>query len=46
MKLIGIVGGLSWEATALYYRLLNQAAARELGPHHNARSVVVSVDFA
>lgn len=46
MKLIGIVGGLSWEATALYYRLLNQAAARVLGEHHNARSVIVSVDFA
>jgi aspartate racemase len=46
VKLIGIVGGLSWEATALYYRLLNQAAARILGPHHNARSVIVSVDFA
>jgi aspartate racemase len=46
MKLIGIVGGLSWEATALYYRLLNEATARELGEHHNARSVIVSVDFA
>lgn len=46
MKFIGIVGGLSWEATALYYRLLNEAAARALGPHHNARSVIVSVDFA
>jgi len=46
MKLIGIVGGLSWEATALYYRLLNEAAARALGEHHNARSVIVSVDFA
>ena len=46
MKLIGIVGGLSWEATALYYRLLNQAAERAHGEHHNARSVIVSVDFA
>jgi aspartate racemase len=46
MKLIGIIGGLSWEATALYYRLLNEAAARALGEHHNARSVIVSVDFA
>jgi len=46
MKLIGMVGGLSWEATALYYRLLNEAAARALGEHHNARSVIVSVDFA
>lgn len=46
MKMIGIVGGLSWEATALYYRLLNEATARQLGPHHNAQSVIVSVDFA
>ncbi|HEY1932886.1 MAG TPA: amino acid racemase [Acetobacteraceae bacterium] len=46
MKMIGIVGGLSWEATALYYRLLNEATARVLGLHHNARSVIVSVDFA
>jgi aspartate racemase len=46
MKIIGIVGGLSWEATALYYRLLNEGAARVLGPHHNGRSVIVSVDFA
>jgi aspartate racemase len=46
MRLIGIVGGLSWEATALYYRLLNEATARVLGEHHNARSVIVSVDFA
>jgi aspartate racemase len=46
MKVIGIVGGLSWEATALYYRLLNEATARALGEHHNARSVIVSVDFA
>ena len=46
MKLIGIVGGLSWEATALYYGLLNEAAARALGEHHNARSVILSVDFA
>lgn len=46
MKLIGIVGGLSWEATAIYYRLLNEATARALGQHHNARSVIVSVDFA
>jgi aspartate racemase len=46
MKTIGLIGGLSWEATALYYRLLNEGAARVLGPNHNARSVIVSVDFA
>jgi aspartate racemase len=46
MKTIGLVGGLSWEATALYYRLLNEGTAHALGPHHNARSAIVSVDFA
>jgi aspartate racemase len=46
MRIIGLVGGLSWEATALYYRLLNEGTARVLGPHHNARSIIVSVDFA
>jgi len=45
MKLIGIVGGLSWEATALYYRLLNEAAAHPLGPYRSAGSVIDNVDF-
>lgn len=44
-KLIGMIGGMSWESTALYYRLLNEAAHRRLGGHHNARSVLVTVDF-
>jgi aspartate racemase len=39
-KLIGLLGGMSWESTALYYRLLNVAAHRELGGHHNARSIL------
>lgn len=42
---VGLVGGLSWEATALYYRLLNQAVAARLGGHHNARSLLATVDF-
>lgn len=45
MRTIGIVGGLSWEATALYYRLLNEGAASALGPGHNARSVIWTVEF-
>ena len=42
---IGIVGGLSWEATALYYRLLNEISEQRRGTHRNARSIVVTVEF-
>ncbi|MGH8703016.1 MAG: aspartate/glutamate racemase family protein [Burkholderiales bacterium] len=44
-RIIGLIGGLSWESSALYYRLINGSAARRLGGHHNARSVMVTVDF-
>jgi len=43
--LIGLVGGMSWESTALYYARLNRLAHRRLGGHHNARSVLVTLDF-
>lgn len=43
--LIGLVGGMSWEATALYYARLNRLVRRRLGGHHNARSVLVTLDF-
>lgn len=46
MKTIGLIGGLSWQSSIDYYRLLNQDVQRRLGGHHNARSVMVSVDFA
>jgi aspartate racemase len=46
MKTIGIIGGMSWESSAVYYRLLNQHAKSRLGGHHNARSLMVTVDFA
>jgi len=42
---IGLIGGMSWESSALYYRLINESAARRLGGHHNARSVLFTVDF-
>ncbi len=46
MKTIGVIGGMSWESSAEYYRLLNRYAKARLGGHHNARSVMVTVDFA
>jgi aspartate racemase len=46
MKTIGLIGGMSWESSALYYRLINEETRRRLGGHHNARSVMVTVDFA
>ncbi len=46
MKTIGVIGGMSWESTLVYYRLLNQYARAELGGHHSAKLVLYSVDFA
>ncbi len=46
MRTIGLLGGMSWESTALYYRLLNESAARRLGGLHSAPVIVHSVDFA
>jgi aspartate racemase len=46
MRTIGIIGGMSPESTTLYYRLLNEATKAQRGGLHNARSVILSVDFA
>ena len=46
MKLIGIIGGTSWESSAEYYRLLNQGAKERLGGLHSARLLMYSFDFA
>lgn len=46
MKTIGLLGGMSWESTAVYYRVINTEVKRRLGGFHSARSVVVSIDFA
>jgi len=46
MKLIGLIGGMSWESTAHYYRILNEEAARRLGGLHSAPVLLHSVDFA
>jgi len=45
MKTIGLLGGMSWESTASYYRLINEGLKRELGGLHSARICMVSVDF-
>jgi len=46
MKTIGMIGGLSWESTANYYRDINQGVKAKLGGLHSARIVLNSVDFA
>lgn len=45
MKTIGLIGGMSWESTVPYYRLLNESIKRQLGGLHSARIVLYSVDF-
>jgi aspartate racemase len=45
MKTIGLLGGMSWESTELYYRLINEGVKAQLGRLHSARIAMVSVDF-
>jgi aspartate racemase len=45
MKTIGLIGGMSWESSAEYYRVINQDMKARLGGHRNARSVMVTVCF-
>jgi aspartate racemase len=45
MKTIGLLGGMSWESSAEYYRVINREVQRRLGGSHSATSVMVSVDF-
>ena len=46
MKTIGLIGGMSWESTAIYYQLLNRLAREQLGGLHSAKLVMWSFDFA
>jgi aspartate racemase len=46
VKRIGLLGGMSWESTAEYYRLINQLVAERLGGLHSADCLLRSVDFA
>ncbi len=45
MKTIGLIGGMSWESTAGYYREINEGVRRQLGGLHSAKIVLYSVDF-
>jgi aspartate racemase len=45
MKTLGLIGGMSWESTAEYYRLINQGINQKLGGLHSAKLILHSVDF-
>jgi aspartate racemase len=46
MKTIGLIGGMSWESSAEYYRIINETVKAKLGGLHSAKSILYSVDFA
>jgi len=46
MKTLGLIGGMSWESSAQYYRLINEAVRHRLGGAHSAQLLLWSVDFA
>jgi len=46
MKTIGLLGGMSWESSLEYYRILNETVKERLGGLHSARCLMVSLDFA
>jgi aspartate racemase len=45
MRTIGLIGGLSWESTLIYYQIINQRVRERLGGSHSANSVIWSVDY-
>ncbi len=45
MKTIGLIAGMSWESTAEYYRIINEAVRERLGGSHSAKIVMYSVEF-
>ncbi|MDY6866943.1 MAG: aspartate/glutamate racemase family protein [Chloroflexota bacterium] len=46
MKTIGLIGGMSWESSIEYYRIINQTVSERLGGVHSAKSLMYSFDFA
>lgn len=46
MKVIGLIGGMSWYSTVEYYRIINELVAERLGGYHSAHVIIYSVDFA
>jgi aspartate racemase len=45
MKIIGLIGGMSWKSTSEYYRIMNQAVKEKLGGSHSAKILLYSLDF-
>lgn len=45
MKIIGLLGGMSWLSTSLYYTYLNERVSKEFGEHHSARIILYSIDY-
>ena len=45
MKIIGLIGGMSWESSAEYYRLINEEVKKLYGSLHSAKCILYSVDF-
>jgi aspartate racemase len=45
MKIIGLIGGMSWESTATYYQVVNEVVREQLGGLHSAKCLLYSVDF-
>ena len=46
MKTIGLIGGITWYSTAVYYRTINQITSERLGNSHSARLLLYSIDFS
>lgn len=46
MKTIGLIGGMSWESSAVYYNLINRKVKEVLGGFHSCKSIMLTVDFA
>jgi aspartate racemase len=46
MKTIGLIGGMSWESSIEYYRIINETVKEKLGGLHSAKSLMMTVDFA
>ena len=45
MKTIGLIGGMSWESTVTYYKIINEAVKEKLGGLHSAKCILYSIDF-
>lgn len=45
MKIIGLIGGMSWESSLEYYKILNETVKKKLGKLHSAKTILYSVDF-